>query len=345
MLARGEDRGIGIQTWEWWRHVQPASTLLVDLGDLARNFARHPDRFPGATHAALRGDGTFDEAVVRAWLEPLDVLYTVETFYDWRIVDWACREGVRTVVHCNPEFYRHGRDVLLPEPDAWWLPTTWRAGLVDHGARVVEVPVPLDRWPTPEYEQPRDPEEPLRILHVVGHRAMGDRNGTRALLQALRLVKSHVRVTLATQDARLPSARFRHNIEVVQAMGGVDDYWTMYAGHDVLVMPRRYGGLCLPVLEASGAGLAVVMTDVSPQRDDWPHVIGVPVIARPIIETPAGRIPTWDAHPMSLAETIDTLAQNPDVLRDAQRAARRWAERQAWDSNVARITTELAACH
>ena len=65
------------------------------------------------------------------------------------------------------------------------------------------------------------------------------------------------------------------------------DYWTndsrvtidyqnyknnedLYKNFDALILPRRYGGLCLPMNEALMSGLPVIMTDISPNYDILP---------------------------------------------------------------------------
>ena len=40
----------------------------------------------------------------------------------------------------------------------------------------------------------------------------------------------------------------------------------LYSDFDVMIMPRRYGGLCLPMNEALCSGLPVIMTDISPNN-------------------------------------------------------------------------------
>ena len=52
-----------------------------------------------------------------------------------------------------------------------------------------------------------------------------------------------------------------------------DDQWRLYAGFNALIMPRRYGGLCLPMNEALTSGLPVIMSNTSPNDavlpGDW----------------------------------------------------------------------------
>ena len=333
MLARCEDRGLGIQTWEWYRHIEPDRTLLVEMGDRARNFRQSPERYPDATRVVLGGDDRLDEATVRAWLRGLDVVYTAETFYDWRIVEWANDLGVATVCHVNPEFYVHRVRPDLTAPTRWWNPTSWRMGTLPKGARHVPVPIATDRWP-----DARDrivdrvaKGDRIRFLHVVGHPAAADRNGTRLFLSAVRRTTAAFDVGLSTQSGRLPAMRWPKAVRWSTTTDSVDNYWRLYDDADVLVIPRRYGGLCLPALEAMGAGLAVVMPAVSPQVDDWPPVRTVPTTARGSIDTPAGRVPLHDVAVGALTSLLDEWAQDQPGTRAEGLRARLWAEGRSWD--------------
>ena len=46
LIARAEDRGLGVQTWEWSRGMRPDETLIVDMGELGGG---HADAIVGAT--------------------------------------------------------------------------------------------------------------------------------------------------------------------------------------------------------------------------------------------------------------------------------------------------------
>ena len=333
LLARSENRGLGIQVWEFFRHVKPDRTLLVDMGELARGFELFPERFPGATVAEFR-DGMFDETLVRDWLRGLDVVFTAETFYDWRMVDWARSEGVATVVQVNPEFYRHPVDDL-PEPTAWWAPSPWRIEHLRRDTRLVGVPIAADRFPMVVPE----PAGELRVLHVTGHVAAGDRNGTNQLLQAIRTVKHRITVRILTQDGKLPRVRPHRGINLETETGGRANYWDLYDDADVLVMPRRYGGLCLPVQEAAACGLGLVMTEVSP--NDWWPTIRVQGTFRGSLNTGTGVIRLFAVTPRRLAQTLDHLAQHPDEVRAAQRAALDWAKDHTWEKMLPQYRDEL----
>lgn len=342
IIARAENRGLGIQTWEAYRNLRPARVLVIDPGPLGRGHRMHLDRFRHArTVVGWDGHRVDDEATVKAWLSGLDVVYSAETLYDWRIADWARDAGGTTVVHVNPEFFKHD-DPNLAHPDAWWSATVWRHEHLPPGTRVVPMPCPTDRWR--DRDEPWTGDRPLRVLHVAGKAAARDRNGTLTVLEANRRTQSpRLDVRIASQDRNLRRVAGGRRRQVTLSTE-VDDYWMLYPGHDLLLLPRRYGGLCLPAIEAMGAGLAVAMTDVEPQASTWP-ILPIPARAthRPM-RTPAGMIAVHDTDPRLLARTLDRWASSPDEVADAQHAARQWAQesswrvlRERWDLELARV--------
>lgn len=332
LIARGEDRGLGIQSWEWARHMRPDRVLLVDPGELGRGFEIHHDRYPGATVAAWDGRHFADATAVRQWLHGVDVVYTAETFYDERLPGWCRHQGVRLVVHVNPEFWK------WPGLDATtWAPTAWRLGHLPEGTEVVPVPVPLDRWPRPA---PLRSNDEAVFVHVVGHRAAGDRNGTTLLLAAVQRLSVPFRLRLLTQDARLPVPRVQSCVHVERHLGGLEDYWRCYEDADVLVLPRRYGGLCLPANEAAGAGLAIVMPDCSP-NGRWP-ITPVRTTGHVTLQTPGGTVASHTTDDRDLVAVLTRLAQNEQVRHNAQARARAWAEVMAWERWADEIRNHLA---
>lgn len=333
IIARAEDRGLGIQTWEACRHLAPERVLVIDVEN-PDGFPLHLDRYPGATVARLQTNGVdwwLPEALVRDWLAGLDVVFSCETLYDWRLATWAEEAGVATVVQLNPEFFVHGRGGL-PEPTAWWNPSTWRMAELPPRTRHVPVPVALDRfpggaWPT----QASEHGGPLRVLHVGGRPALGDRNGTELLSKAMRRAQG-VELTISSQRPTRHGAR---------AVGEVADYWRLYDGFDVLAMPRRYGGLCLPVQEAMAAGLAVVMPSCSPNAEMWP-ICPVRWQYRGQLPVPAGMVPLAETDARDLAVVLSRLAREREELEAWQGLARSWAQAHSWEALRPLYEEELA---
>lgn len=339
MLARGEDRGLGILTWELARNLHPDRVLLIDLGVLARGFPVRTERYPGATVIPWDGAplGTGAEHSIRTWLDGLDVLYSAETFYDWRIVDWAREAGVATVLHVMPEFWPrelNGR----PMPDTIWAPTTWRLDTLPDATRLVPVPVAIDRF---NVDDPSPVDGPLRVLHTAGHKAAADRNGTQLVARSFGHIRGNVAVTITGQDGRLPSipSRARQRVTVAVRPRSTANYWDVYADQDVLLLPRRYGGLCLPVQEALAAGLVPILPDVSP-NGDWPAML-TPTHPRGTLATAAGVLDLASSMPHDLAAAVDALAADPALLALRRRLALDWARAHSWDELAPMYLAEL----
>jgi Glycosyl transferases group 1 len=330
VIARCDDRGLGNQTWEVCRHLNPERVLLITDPN-ERRFTQYPERFEHHwnTTQAKWQSGRLDGRLVRRWLRGLDVVYSAESPYDLRLGDWAADERVGLVLHANPEFVGKSDATVRA---TWWAATPWRLSHLPTGARVVPMPVAEPRIT-------HVPADHLRFLHVAGWPAAADRNGTDIAIQAavqMRtypcefIVRSQHRSSL--QD-RLPP----HPVRV--EIGNVADYWDLYRGADVLVMPRRYGGLCLPAQEAMAVGLPVVMPDISP-NGIWPGP-RVRAFEDGWLSTRAGRIPLYSTAPGALTDVLDQLANEPELLEKYRLEAREWARANSWDALRETWLTEL----
>ncbi len=336
LIARAEDRGLGIQTWEWFRHMSPAATLVVHMPGLTHGFEPDFTRYASDHTSVVKFDGSQfeDEETVRQFLSSVDVVYTAETFYDMRLADWALEHKTKICVHVNPEFWKY--DGLKMPAVRWWAPTSWRLKHLPPTTLQVPVPVPLDRWPK---SAPTD-GGPV-FLHVAGHQAAHDRNGTRAFIAGVKQMRAPCEVRVITQDERLPQAQFHKNVRVEAITGGVKDYWDLYTGSNVLVLPRKYGGLCLPANEAAGAGLALVMTDTSPNMS-WP-ITPLKVHTKQHVRVPGGQITLAGANYNNIAQVLDDLATDHEKRWEMQRLSRMWAEARSWRAQKHNVLKALEA--
>lgn len=320
VIGRSEQRGLGIQLTEFVRNMPVDRVLHIMVAKSP--WPIKPGAFSPVPTTHVVFDGALPEDDVRAWLDGLDVVFTAETVYDWRLIGWAKDSNVKVVIQGNPEFYRNRKE-SLPEPDAWWWPTPWQIGEIPAGP-VIPVPVPAL---TPVVAGA--PDEPtLKVVHVAGHRAAGDRNGTELFLAALRFVSTKIDVHLYGQDGGFPQFRKHPNGELHEYPNGVEDRWEMFNGTHLCVLPRRYGGLCLPAQEAMRAGCAVAMPDCSP-NSFWPTVRMSCQPGQSQL-TPFGPIRTYYTKPREIAATIDRLNINRGQLMKAQAASFYWAEENSW---------------
>ena len=308
------DRGLGIQSYEAARNLD-AAVLFVETNDPSA--PSHPERFPGATR--VRWAQGLDPRIVIPWLRTVDVVYAAETFYDPRLPQWAAAQGVTTVLHANPEFYTGAQ-----EPTHLWSATAWRREVMPPRTAVVPFPVATDRF-TPAV--PHD--GPCRWLHVAGKRALADRNGTDAVVAALPHLRRPCEVRIVVQYGEVPELPNVPSHVDVTYIDPPADYWRLYDDVDALVLPRRYGGLCLPANEACAAGLALVMTDLIPNHE-WPGA-KVPAEFWRKLTMPCGRVPVHDVDPRDLARCMDELA-DPEVRHRHQADSVEWAKAHSWDA-------------
>jgi len=320
VIGRSEQRGLGIQLTEFVKNMPVDRVLHVTIPK--SKWPADLKAFGSVPVTNVTFDGCLPELETRAWLHGLDVVFTAETVYDWSFIGWAKKANVKVVVQGNPEFYRNVRE-NLPEPDEWWWPTPWRSANIPEGP-VVPVPVPTL---TPVVAGAPD-SDVLEIVHVAGHRAAGDRNGTELFLAALKFVTNKINVRLYGQDGHFDKFKKQPHGLINVFEHGVEDRWQMFDGAHLVVLPRRYGGLCLPAQEAMCAGCAVMMPDCSPNKF-WP-VVTMPCQPGQSQMTPAGPIRTYYTKPRDIAAAIDQLCVNRFNLMKAQTASFMWAKENSW---------------
>lgn len=329
LIARPElDRGIGIQTHEMYRNLHPDYVLMVHM-----ERTTGPTWTPDCHYDVITplGDHKLPMKEVKRILlaASTDVLVTVETFYDPELIDFCREHRIKTINQMNPEFYR-GR---WPAPTEWWWPTAWRLEYLPQGV-LMPVPVPWVKGWTSWAS-----DGPLNVLHVVGKPAIGDRNGTRILAEAMRQVKEPVALTVTSQAPSKYLAMFDRRATVIDK--SIDERRDLYDGADVLVLPRRFGGLSLPVLEAFGSGIPVIMPAAEPNLG-WPIV---PVEWKPGAEVtvPCGHVATVETDATDLARVIDALAKGRVGLGRWQHTVRKWALNNTWEALGPRYMERIEA--
>lgn len=316
LLVRADCGGLGAMTWDAAQHLRADRIVIIDMGEAHRG-PYLPERY----------DGLAPEIVVVRYpiLDPgpvlagLDVLWTAEVPYGPTLLAAARERGVRVVLHAMTELWR--AEYALA--DEVWLPTPWamdgvladcqRAGTP---TRIMPVPVNTDRI---VYRERRTLG---RALHVAAS-AMLDRNGTEIVADAYRAGRY------------LPPLSARHVPERLAASLGwavappVRTHYEGWTDVDVLVLPRRYAGLSLPVLEAAAAGVPTVMLDRDPENS-WPGIALVPASVTGHADMAGGRFPLWGCQPGHLAWTLRHLASDPATYRHLALSAHAWADGLAW---------------
>ena len=321
LIARADNRGLGQQTWAFHRNMAPAKTLVVDCPS-QKPLTLHVDRFPGAQ--VVKGFPKADH--IREFLQDLDVVYTAETGYGQHLWREAHRMGVSTVLHANYEFYE-----TTDQPTVLVAASEWNLSRYPEGTRYLPVPIELDRL----IDEPK-PDTATNFLHVVGRPAIHDRNGTLDFLTALQYVQTPITVTITCQEPAyvgglINTHGLRHGSHINRVITSHDltHYWDLYRGQHALILPRRFGGLCLPANEALGSGMPVIMPNIDPNNTwlppDW-------LVKATEAGTFQAKQPVtyYRTDPEALAAKIDQLATDPDFYYGSCKHAQMVAYSLSW---------------
>lgn len=321
LLARADQGGLASQTHGYWKHLRPHRTIVLDLGKAGRGpldiSLYHGD--PGVR--VVDEWKTFHRSG-ESLFDGIDVLFTAEGWYDPTLPDWCAANGIRTVVHANPELF----DPIGSRADQYWVPTSWRHETMPRDTEIVPVPVDLGLHP---YRQRTGPA--VTFFHP-GAPAMGDRNGSQTLWAALSRVKSPIRVVTRSPFHPPTKGIPRHiTVDVLGPCTRVED--AIPPETDVMVIPRRYGGLCLSAQEAAARGIPILMTDLAPQRGWLPRPLCIPTLEHRTQEVwmKGGAIPVHEGDAVELATRIDELANDGGLMADCSAAVRAYAESISWD--------------
>ena len=307
LIARSDNSGLGNQTTEFYRHMKPAKTMVIDLSDY-NHMQQYPERFSEieGTTAAVFVKGFPVYEAIDIFLRDIDIVFTCETPYNYVMWQMARERGIKIVQQYNWEFLDYliewGRD--YPKPDLFASPSAWHHDTLQFENKL-RLPVPVDR----ERCKYRTRHDPTQFLHIVGNAATHDRNGTNTVLEAVQYVKSpefrlYVRVQKIDDIEALKAKLLPDETRVEFLYEDIENYWDLYDKGNILLMPRRFGGLCLPMQEAASTGMPIITTDISPNNDWLPKEWLLP--ARQIDEfTTREPVAVYTAEPQDLAAKCD----------------------------------------
>lgn len=335
LIARPDNSGLGIQTWEFHRHLHPDKTLVIDLSQIADatdhcNKHAYLGRFPGAlVHQGL----TPTPDIIEEFLDGLDVIFSAETFYTYDLLHRANHRKVNSVLQYNYEFLPYLSNSSLPRPTLFAAPSLWRYFVTTLKNKIhLPVPIATDRF-TPT---PTPPPVARRFLHPVGRPAIHDRNGTQDLIAALPLVRTPITVIFRCQRPGYVERMLTHidlpsHLTVEVDTSAPAEYWTNYQDIDAVILPRRYGGLCLPANEAIGAGVPVLMPDIDPNNRWLPAAWLHPAQQEREFHA-ANPVMVYHSPPTTLALHIDAFATDSALYAREVAHARRLAHHYSWET-------------
>lgn len=306
--ARMDNSGLGMQTLEFYHAMKPAKTVVVDISQLEakpeRRMNQYPSRYTDQKHGELKIIyGIPNEFDIREFLQDLDVVFIAESAYNMGFYPIAKEMGVKVAVQYNYEFFDwyDGSIWANNPPDMFIAPSTWHYQEVEEfckskGLQHVYLHCPVNR----DKITRRNIESALTFVHIAGRPAANDRNGTMTFLEATKLDENEeLRFLVYTQDKELEHT-IKRDYPRVEVRYNVSNYTDIYKKGSVLVLPRKYGGNCLPMNEALAAGMPVIMSKVSPQTEFLPERWLVTAKETEIDFAPRFKIPVYECDPVDV---------------------------------------------
>ena len=269
IIARSDETGLGIQSRNWVRLLNPDKVILIDSSPFNKN-EQHPEWYKDCNVLTIRG--FIQNSQINQVLDNIDVLLTFEIPYNYEVIKAAKARGVKTIIQNNWEFTDYLQTKGLPLPDLLVNHSYWNLDkqkeLWPSITEYCATPLFIEEFED-NYIQNIHRTGKIRFLHVAGRKTYEDRNGTQDILEAVKRIPADVdfELVIKTQTTEVECDDPR---VIIDRNSPVDEK-ELYYDFDAMIMPRRYGGACLPMNEALASGLPVMMTDVDPNNKILPE--------------------------------------------------------------------------
>lgn len=317
LVGWASDTGVGMELRDALRYLPVTAVFYLD----------HPGKpqsvdFKGKTHGSSNL-----LPKMNAFLEEnqIDTILSWETPGAWEFpAVWQAR-GIRW--YCVAHY-----DWFAPKQIPAWkiariIVPFGQAGL---GLRMIyglesttlSVPVDLERLPFKERHKAE------RFVTVYGHGGPGDRRSIVQLMEAWRLMGDQApplliraQKVIKELEGGLPTNVSVHFENLLKASD-------LYADSDVALLPSKYEGVGLSLIEAQACGLPVITTDMEPMRSIAPDYLVSGDVGK--IEIMQHHwVATCTAHPAAIAERVKALVHQD--ISEASRTARfRVQEKFSW---------------
>lgn len=314
LIVRDDNTGLGNQTRELFTMLNPDKIAIINSSPFNNNKQNGwYKNFPNSVHST----GFFKKHTMSDFLSDIDVVISCETFYHNQFTNYARKRKIKTILQYNYEFLDYLQNDSLILPDVLVSPSKWNLDIVEQkfgkDCQVVHLPPPITNTNFPVETNLNNHN---RVLHIAGRVAAKDRNGTQTVIDMLKHSKKDYELVIKIQGD--------FQFEVKDSRVTIDDsnpskYEDLYKGFDLMVLPRRYAGLCLPMNEALLSAIPVFMTNVSPNNfvlpEEW-------LCEAEKIDTLMTRtlLDVYEGNPEHLGQMVDKYMGNKDKYDYKQKA-------------------------
>lgn len=232
-------QGLGVLAKDFYDNGIFTEVLVMHHRHRTNNYDWYPNRI----------------ADVHEFLDKIDVLLLFETFFDRPILDEARKKGKKIIMmpmyECTP--YKEDYDLMI-------CPSALDYQIYnDLGENCEQVTVPVPDIILKGAKQRKKAEI---FVHNAGNGGLGGRNGTKELIEAMRYVKSPIKLIIRTQ-----LHDFKCNDPRVDIRKGTFAYEHLYQEGDVFIFPEKFNGLSLPMQEAYASGMPVMCGERFPMTE------------------------------------------------------------------------------
>lgn len=326
LIARADNTGLGIQSKEFYDHIGCTKALVIDMTEMSGSDVIKPfiDRYTGQRVYRLpkgfKLTGGIPKVIIDEFLNDLDIVFAIETAYDYNIFTEAKKRGIKTVLQLNYEFLDYPNNIT--PPDLFLAPSMWYWDQIPEPKKFLTAPVDTNKFQIQRKEN--------TFLHIVGRPAFNDRNGTFILMEALKYVKNKITLNLRSQQAVAFRSRNR-NVTFKMDYSNKQNYWENYVDTGgVLIIPRKFGGLCLPIHEALACGMPVITTNCPPNNTWLPNEWLVPARERGILHCKR-KCQMYEPGARLLANKIDEFCETGFYDKAVEKALK-LRDTVSWDT-------------
>lgn len=314
-LVYATDQGLGILAKSFFDYGIINDVLVV----LHSSRPTHLEWYPAGTEAVpIRGihQAHFEQAT-REFCLKQHVMFFFETPFDWSLLPYCHANGIKTIL--MPMYECMPKEVPF-QPTKIIAPS-----LLDKkhfpGSEFIPVPVGGVAW-----KQRRRAEV---FIHNAGNLGLKGRNGTAQLLQAMKYVRSPIKLIVRYQkdDRDLHTDDSR-----VELRKGTVPFDELYREGDVFIFPERFNGLSLPLQEARAAGMLVMATDRFPMNTWLPKQYLIPTVGS-VLSTLGGHLVEFDEaviEQRDIAAMIDKV-YGQDIAEESYRGLL-WSKEMSWET-------------
>lgn len=274
ILGKNNDKGLGTLTRQYLKHLPIDKAFFVEDSrtnhDIDGVYIDNPDQ-------------------VINHLDGITILIVLEM----PVVNVfrRCKQfGIKTILKVNYEFLPES---LQHEPDLYLCSSSLNYEAV-HSSKKILIPDPIDLDDITV--KPR--KKCNTFVHNAGTIGLGGANGTKELIEALKLTSKPFKMIIRSQ---VPLECDDSRVEL--KIGSID-FKDLYTEGDVFIMPQKFRATSLPIQEAMASGMPVLSSNIQPFNEFVNFTFVVGAYTREYLTRPVN---CAVLDPKEIAKSLDRL--------------------------------------